>query len=59
MKKVTKLVLMLSLAGPSVLNLSCTSTFWRSLRDAAFDGVAAWVQTTTFDTLDGSLNLGD
>jgi len=53
MKKVTKLLLVLSLAGPSVINLSCSSTFTRQLRDAAFAGVAGFVQSSTLNTLDG------
>ncbi len=53
MKKVTKLLMILALAGPSVFNMSCSSTFTRQLRDAAFAGVANFVQGTAFDTLDG------
>jgi hypothetical protein len=53
MRKVTKLLMILALAGPSVINMSCSSMFTRQLRDAAFAGVANFVQGTAFDALNG------
>lgn len=58
MKKVTKLLLIMALAGPSVYNMSCSNVFWRQMRDAAYAGVANFVQDTAFNTLDGNVTLG-
>lgn len=56
MKKVTRMLMILSLAGPSVINISCSSSFTRQIRDAAFTGVANFVTGTTFNALDSTVN---
>lgn len=58
MRKLKTALLILTLAGPSVINMSCSNVFWRSLRDAAFDGVADFVRDTTFGTLNDNVNFG-
>jgi len=58
MRKVMKLLLVLGLAGPSVINMSCSNMFTRQIRDAAFAGVANFVTGTTFGVLDNNFSLG-
>ncbi len=55
MKKSTKrkmAALMVAVATPGSLMFSCSGTFGRTFRDAAFDGAANFVTQTTFDVLD-------
>lgn len=51
MKKVKTWLLIIGLAGPSVVNLSCLSTASRELWNAALAGTAGFVQTATQELL--------
>lgn len=55
MKKVKTWLLILGLAGPSVVNMSCLSSATRKLWNAALAGAAGFVQTATQDLLTQSL----
>lgn len=59
MKSLKKWLLVLSMAGPAVLNLSCPGTFMRQVRDAALSGAADFVEQAAFDLLDQNIPLGD
>ena len=58
MKKVMRLLMVLSLAGPGVINMSCSNVFWRQMRDAAFAGAANVVTSQTTTALNDAVNPG-
>ncbi len=57
MKTFKTWMLVLAVSGPMVTTMSCSGTFFRQVRDAAFQGATGFVQTTTADLL-GSLTGG-
>lgn len=59
MKKLRKLVLILGISGPAVVNLSCSSALFSDARDAVFGAVTTFITDTTLDVLSGALNPGD
>lgn len=58
MKKLRKLVLILGISGPVVVNLSCSSALFSDARDAVFGAVSMYIADTTLEVLDGALNPG-
>ncbi len=59
MKSLKKWLLILTLAGPTVTNFSCTSMLMRQMFDAALVGAGAFVEEATFNFLDQNVTLGD
>ncbi len=51
MKKFRKLVLLLVLAGPAAVNLSCSSVLLRDVRDGFVGAVSSFTQQTVLDVL--------
>lgn len=52
MKRWKKYMLLMTLAGPTVTLHSCSSLLATSVRDAAVDGTATFVEATTAELLD-------
>jgi len=52
MKRWKKYLLVVALTGPAFTLHSCSTVVGRSLRDAAVDGAANFVQATTTEVLD-------
>lgn len=59
MKQWKKYILILILAGPTITLHSCSTMLATSLRDAAIDGAASFVQTATTEWLDRWLGSED
>ena len=59
MRTAKKWLLVLCLAGPSVVNFSCTTMFMQTVRDAALDGTATFVEQATLSLLDQLLPPDD
>ncbi len=57
MKNLKKWLLVLCLAGPTVTNFSCTSGMLDVIWQAALDGTATFVQQTTTDLLEQTIDL--
>lgn len=51
MRRITKWLLILGLGGSTTTVFSCSGDFWQEMRDAAFDGAAAFVTDATFTLL--------
>jgi hypothetical protein len=52
MKRCKRCVLMVAMIGTTVLPVSCSGAWLRSVRNAAIEGTAAFVQESTFTLLD-------
>lgn len=59
MKRVRRWLLLLSLSGPIVVNLSCSTMFTQATRDAAISAVSSFVQDTTLLLLNTRFGLVD
>ena len=52
MKHWKKFILVLTVSGPTIINLSCSTIVGTAIRDAAIDGAAGFVEGTTAELLD-------
>ncbi len=52
MKRWKSLLLVLALGGSTVTNFSCSTLLGTAIRDAAIDGTASFVESTTAELLD-------
>ena len=52
MKRAKKLLLVLSLCGPTVTNFSCSTLLGSAMRDAAIKGASSFVEDMTGTLLD-------
>ena len=59
MRTVRRWVLILAMAGPAILNLSCSGVFWQELKTAAISGAASFVEQAVFDVLDQTISPDD
>jgi hypothetical protein len=52
MKRWKKMILLMTLTGPMITLHSCSTLVGTSVRDAAIDGAATFVEATTTELLD-------